>query len=330
MSSGDVQYGLTKKDRDQLLAIHNAARKQVGVEPLVWDETLAKHAEDYSKKCIWAHWSQNKADIPQPCFKNVDGPAVYVTSVSSGECPDGSAPPGENLGMGIPTIESRCYPKCKRSDKGGCGEDKPGEFCPCGASKGACVSTNWYNEIWDHNCGSKINVNDCRSAQCGHYTQMVSQLSKRIGCAANRCESLRGLNLSNPNVAKESAMDYFVCEMTPHGNLVGAMPFENSNKYCDGAQHRNMSLSPSVFGDAAASAPSAAAPAAGGKTEPVSQQEPPQKNNKKGDEDKKNDKKNAASSIEVPKVKVSGLYPANRNAELKARGLPTGNDYAPP
>lgn len=45
-----VHISLAQNSPQDFLSAHNAARNQVGVGPLVWDNTVAAYAQDYAKK----------------------------------------------------------------------------------------------------------------------------------------------------------------------------------------------------------------------------------------------------------------------------------------
>lgn len=71
---------------------------------------------------------------------------------------------------------------------------------------GAQLTNAWYNEEkdYDYNTGESKNGNEI-----GHFTQVVSKRSGKIGCAAvgNRC----GAKLRT----------FYVCNYDPHGNITG-------------------------------------------------------------------------------------------------------------
>ena len=66
------------------------------------------------------------------------------------------------------------------------------------------VVRDWAGEVRDYNYRS----NTCR-AVCGHYTQIVWNDTKEVGCA----------------VARRSRTEIWVCEYNPPGNWVGKKPY---------------------------------------------------------------------------------------------------------
>lgn len=194
--------GLTQAERDILLEIHNKARAEVNVPPLVWDDALARIAAEYAKRCDYplCHWSQSGA--LRPCFRYdarwPDAPLGAETKRLVGRHPatDGCMPMGENLYIGT----------------------------GCPAARAAAQF--WYDEMACTVCGAAATKQDCvpmrnqtqktcafkPCGMCGHYTQMVWQTTRKIGCAKHKC----------PNG------DYVVCEYFPGGNVEGLLPFDCS------------------------------------------------------------------------------------------------------
>src|SRR5262245_13495123 len=66
-SSGTAKGGtgsaLTAKEAEDLVTLHNKARKEVGVDPVKWSPTLAKHAQGYADKLArTGKWEHNPDD----------------------------------------------------------------------------------------------------------------------------------------------------------------------------------------------------------------------------------------------------------------------------
>lgn len=91
----------------------------------------------------------------------------------------------------------------------------------------------WVNEEPVFNC----ETGQCIGAgMCGHYTQMVWEGTKRIGCALRTCE--RGVDPRSwdSNVKGIPGVKYFVCQYSPPGNISGRPPFPADR--CAGAGQR--------------------------------------------------------------------------------------------
>ncbi|MEO1255388.1 MAG: CAP domain-containing protein [Bacteroidota bacterium] len=75
-----------------------------------------------------------------------------------------------------------------------------------GAFDAKYVVDAWASEKEDYN----YNRNKCKSGKmCGHYTQIVWQNTKKVGCAKIVCDG----------------MDIWVCNYDPPGNWVGEKPY---------------------------------------------------------------------------------------------------------
>lgn len=75
-----------------------------------------------------------------------------------------------------------------------------------GAFDAAYVVDAWAGEKADYN----YNRNKCKPGKmCGHYTQIVWQTTKKVGCAKIECDG----------------MDIWVCNYDPPGNWVGEKPY---------------------------------------------------------------------------------------------------------
>ena len=72
------------------------------------------------------------------------------------------------------------------------------------AATAASVVNTWAGEVKDYDYGS----NNCRGT-CGHYTQIVWNDTKEVGCA----------------VARGKGREVWVCEYDPPGNFVGKKPY---------------------------------------------------------------------------------------------------------
>jgi hypothetical protein len=46
---------LTQEDKDKIVDLHNQARSNYGVPPLVWNNALQSSAESYAAGCVWGH-----------------------------------------------------------------------------------------------------------------------------------------------------------------------------------------------------------------------------------------------------------------------------------
>ncbi|MEP1034741.1 CAP domain-containing protein [Ekhidna sp.] len=75
-----------------------------------------------------------------------------------------------------------------------------------GAFDAKYVVDAWASEKEDYN----YNRNKCKPGKmCGHYTQIVWQTTKKVGCAKISC----------------GGMDIWVCNYDPPGNWVGEKPY---------------------------------------------------------------------------------------------------------
>jgi pathogenesis-related protein 1 len=63
-------------------------------------------------------------------------------------------------------------------------------------------------------------TNSCATGKvCGHYTQVVSRGTARVGCARARCTT------NSPFGASFPTWDLFVCDYEPPGNYTGQRPY---------------------------------------------------------------------------------------------------------
>ncbi|KAI8795709.1 pathogenesis-related protein 1A1 [Biomphalaria glabrata] len=141
---------VNKVSRDKFLELHNAERRRVGTQPLVWNMTLARSSAAYAAKCIWEH------------SKGKYGENLYRSR------------PRQNDTVKLAENSVKSWLK-----------EKPGKLGP------------------DWPC--------LKDLQCGHYTQIVWNTTKTVGCAVAYC---RG---TNPNLV--------VCQYFPAGNIIGRKPF---------------------------------------------------------------------------------------------------------
>lgn len=75
-----------------------------------------------------------------------------------------------------------------------------------GAFDAAYVVDAWASEKADYN----YDKNKCKPGKmCGHYTQIIWQTTKKVGCAKIECDG----------------MDIWVCNYDPPGNWVGEKPY---------------------------------------------------------------------------------------------------------
>ena len=60
----DTGSAVTAKEAEDLVKLHNKARKEVGVDPVKWSPTLAKHAQEWADELArtgkWEHRKGNK------------------------------------------------------------------------------------------------------------------------------------------------------------------------------------------------------------------------------------------------------------------------------
>ncbi|KAI8642105.1 CAP domain-containing protein [Parasitella parasitica] len=56
--------------QNQVLETHNKIRKEHKVEPLVWDDELAKHAKRWANTCVWHH-SNDTRPYGDKCGENI-------------------------------------------------------------------------------------------------------------------------------------------------------------------------------------------------------------------------------------------------------------------
>uniref|UniRef100_A0A5K3FBL7 SCP domain-containing protein n=1 Tax=Mesocestoides corti TaxID=53468 RepID=A0A5K3FBL7_MESCO len=75
------------------------------------------------------------------------------------------------------------------------------------------MATIWYNEVFNYTYHSRR----CSSV-CGHYTQMVWATTTEIGCAMQRCDSLR------PEWTPPVYL--MACQYAPGGNYIGEWPYK--------------------------------------------------------------------------------------------------------
>ena len=153
-----------------ILAVHNRERAAVGVPPLVWNNTLAAHA---------------KAWIEYLAAGKAGGKIVHCLQVPGWEqiepCTHHE---GENLaGLGSSDIKIK-------------------------------ISTEELQHGWvDEKRGYNAKTNTCTPVpprtSCGHYTQMVWNTTKEVGCATG---------ISPHNI-------YLSCRYSPPGNFIGEKPY---------------------------------------------------------------------------------------------------------
>ncbi|VDK24289.1 unnamed protein product [Taenia asiatica] len=76
------------------------------------------------------------------------------------------------------------------------------------------MATGWWDEVHDYT----YDTNTCAPGKvCGHYTQMVWAASEEVGCAVERCDSMK------PDWPKPIFL--LACQYKPPGNYVGAKPY---------------------------------------------------------------------------------------------------------
>lgn len=51
---------LTKEDIQEIMRMHNEPRRRYGLPELVWDDSLAKLAQQWADTCYWGHWASPK------------------------------------------------------------------------------------------------------------------------------------------------------------------------------------------------------------------------------------------------------------------------------
>ncbi|CEP15497.1 hypothetical protein [Parasitella parasitica] len=56
--------------QNQVLTTHNKIRKEHGVDPLQWDDELAKHAQRWANTCVWHH-SNDTRPYGDSCGENI-------------------------------------------------------------------------------------------------------------------------------------------------------------------------------------------------------------------------------------------------------------------
>ncbi|CAI5988992.1 unnamed protein product [Closterium sp. NIES-65] len=142
----------------EYLDIHNNARAAVGAVPLVWDDTLAAHAQ------AWATALTN---------------ASYNCSIVHG----GHDGEGQNLAGAS----------------------------PAGVKNGSDASGWWVNEGQWYTVD--VHPNGCAGgnwAKCGHYTQVIWNDTRTLGCAKASCGT---------------GSDVWACHYYPPGNVRGLPPY---------------------------------------------------------------------------------------------------------
>ncbi|MEZ0311821.1 MAG: CAP domain-containing protein [Myxococcota bacterium] len=82
-------------------------------------------------------------------------------------------------------------------------------------STAAAVVASWASELAFYNYAN----NSCAvGEQCGHYTQIVWDDTRRVGCGRARCTS-------NSPFDNGEAWNNWVCNYDPPGNFVGRRPY---------------------------------------------------------------------------------------------------------
>lgn len=171
-----------------LLDAHNVLRADhVDTQPLEWDDELQRYAQAYVNECK----SKKSKDAPNGCFmKHNPENKKY----------------GENLAW-IRTYEDQW----KKPEK------IPETELP-DVVQGWYDERFWYekngNRFVDHKEAKCLDDNICclGSRQTGHYTQVVSKSSKKMGCAVGVCV---WTDKDNTKVKDE----LWVCNYDPSGNF---------------------------------------------------------------------------------------------------------------
>uniref|UniRef100_A0A0E0LGY8 SCP domain-containing protein n=1 Tax=Oryza punctata TaxID=4537 RepID=A0A0E0LGY8_ORYPU len=169
---------------------HNAARSDIGVGAVTWDDTVAAYAESYAE--------QRRGDC---ALQHSDSGGKYGENIFWG-------PAGGDWTAA--SVEIRSYAEQRRgdcalqhSDSGG----KYGENIFWGSAGGDWTAERrgvWY----DHGSNSCSAPAD---QSCGHYTQVVWRDSTAIGCARVVCDNNLGV--------------FITCNYSPPGNVVGQSPY---------------------------------------------------------------------------------------------------------
>jgi hypothetical protein len=152
-----------------ILAVHNRERAAVGVPPLVWSDKLATDAKIYAEH------------LATPGVTTVVGlqhpSAEWVAAHPT-------VPEGENLAA-IDSSDAKIKISAEELQHG------------------------WVDEKRGYNAKTNTCTPVPPRTSCGHYTQMVWNTTKEVGCATG---------ISPHNI-------YLSCRYSPPGNIVGKPPY---------------------------------------------------------------------------------------------------------
>ncbi|VDP05397.1 unnamed protein product [Soboliphyme baturini] len=76
----------------------------------------------------------------------------------------------------------------------------------------------WYSEIENYVYPT------CVKEVCGHFTQLVNDYTRYVGCGVSQCDTLRTLNVKNAVLV--------VCNYAPGGNIIGVPPYVTGEQQC--------------------------------------------------------------------------------------------------
>lgn len=157
---------------------HNRVRAEVGVGPLAWSDSLAAFAQEWANELAASNGCQMQHRPPDGRFAQ-----RY----------------GENLYWAGPRITTTTT-----TTAGVVSRRETREMVSVSPEN---VALAWASEKPDYSYAD----NDCAPERmCGHYTQMVWNDTRRVGCAMARC-------------ADDGQI--WVCNYDPPGNWVGRRPF---------------------------------------------------------------------------------------------------------
>ncbi len=197
---------LTGAERDGFLSAHNAARKEVAVDPVQWSDNLASHARDsldQQKDALIAAakegWTQRKTALPRHSADRTYGENVagWVASSASGTSAPATKPPAADWAVTLWLREKDDFDKLNAIAPYRVGDEKdqPNE--------------KHRSEADPDETKPRIIV--------GHYTQIVWSATRQIGAAK--------LVFDLIDQGNHRTYTAILCNYNPPGNRQGQKPF---------------------------------------------------------------------------------------------------------